>query len=139
MKEFLDTSVLVAAFLGDHEHHESSLELFAGLDAKRGACAGHSLLEVYATLTRLPGQQRVGGAEVMLFFDEVRRRLQVIVLDPEEYFDLVSHVASAGIAGGAIYDAQIGRCAVKARARTLYTWNLRDFSRLGLSMHVRTP
>ena len=29
MREFLDTSVLVAAFLGDHPHHDPSAKVFA--------------------------------------------------------------------------------------------------------------
>ena len=37
MKAFLDTSVLVAAFYGDHEHHEPSIELF--LRYEKPTCA----------------------------------------------------------------------------------------------------
>ena len=38
--------------------------------------------------------------------------------------------AEAGIAGGTIYDALLGHCALKASAETIYTWNARDFLRL---------
>ena len=38
--------------------------------------------------------------------------------------------AAANLAGGAIYDAIPGHCALKARAEVIYTWNIRDFLRL---------
>jgi predicted nucleic acid-binding protein len=34
LKAFLDTSVLIAAFYGAHEHDEPSCELFANQDVK---------------------------------------------------------------------------------------------------------
>ena len=38
MKAFLDTSILVSVFYGDHEHHEASLSLFIRF-AKPGCIA----------------------------------------------------------------------------------------------------
>ena len=46
--------------------------------------------------------------------------------------------AGLGIAGGAIYDAILGHCALKAKAQTLYTWNVKDFLRLGTAIADRT-
>lgn len=63
MKAFLDTSVLIATFYGDHEHHGSSLDLFLRFGKSDASCAVHSLAEVYATLTRMPGKHRVRGDE----------------------------------------------------------------------------
>src|SRR6185312_7371441 len=54
MKEFFDTSVLVAACLGDHPHHEASAKAFVKAAKKRSSCAAHSLAELYSTLTSLP-------------------------------------------------------------------------------------
>jgi predicted nucleic acid-binding protein len=51
----------------------------------------------------------------------------------------IEQAAQAGIAGGAVYDALIARCALKAKAQTLYTWNVRHFQRLGADLHVHTP
>ena len=58
MRAFLDTSVLVAAFYGDHEHHDSSIELFLRYRKHEACCAAHSLAEVYASLTGMPGKNR---------------------------------------------------------------------------------
>ena len=54
MKGFLDTSVLVPVFYGDHVHHEASLAIFLQFDKSSGCCGAHSLAEVYSTLTRMP-------------------------------------------------------------------------------------
>ena len=45
MKAFLDTSVLVPVFLGDHVHHEASMKLFVSLNKAKGCCGAHSLAE----------------------------------------------------------------------------------------------
>jgi predicted nucleic acid-binding protein len=39
MKAFLDTSVLVATFYADHEHHEPSFKLFVRQEKKSAAAA----------------------------------------------------------------------------------------------------
>jgi len=54
MKEFFDTSVLVAAFWGGHVHHVPSLKRFAAAEKRHSACGIHSLAEVYAVMTALP-------------------------------------------------------------------------------------
>ncbi|HVW10844.1 MAG TPA: PIN domain-containing protein, partial [Bryobacteraceae bacterium] len=63
MRAFLDTSVLVPVFYGEHIHHEASLALFADLDRNSGCCGAHSLAEVYSTMTRMPGQHRISGEQ----------------------------------------------------------------------------
>jgi len=141
MRQFLDTSVLVAAFLGDHENHDASLDVFLRLGRKEGFCAAHSIAEVYGTVTRLPGKHRVSGEHALLFLEDVRKRLSVVALDEAEYFDVAARAAATGLAGGAIYDALIGRCAVKARVATLFTWNVKHFTTLDLpvAIAVQTP
>jgi len=130
LKAFLDTSVLVATFYADHEHHTPSIDVFLRF-GKRGACCGaHSLAEVYAILTGMPSPRRVSGDEAMLFLVDIRERLTVVALSEQEYFEMVEASAAANLAGGAIYDAILGHCALKARAEVIYTWNTRDFLRL---------
>ena len=51
VKAFLDTSVLVATFYADHEHHRPSIDLFLRFRKEEACCAAHSLAEVYVTLT----------------------------------------------------------------------------------------
>ena len=140
MNAFLDTSVLIPVFYGDHTHHAASLEVFAQCD-KDGCCGAHSLAEVYAALTRMPGKHRISGEQTMLFIADIRERLSVIALDGDEYTDLLEKAAAAGIVGGAIYDAVLVACALKSGAESIYTWNVRHFVRFGpeVTRRVRTP
>jgi predicted nucleic acid-binding protein len=141
VKAFLDTSVLVPAFLGDHDHHERSLDLFLRFDRNQAACAAHSLAEFYATVTRMPGKHRVPGEQAMLFLQDIRLRLRVVSLDESESIAAIERASAHGITGGTVYDALIAACAVKAGASALYTWNVRHFQLLGpdLGGRVKTP
>ena len=141
MKFFFDTSVLVPVFVEEHPHHEASLAVFLRSDKKRGSCAAHSLAEVYATLTRLPGKHRASASEAMLFLENMEERLVLISLDAEEYWRAVMHSAESGIVGGMIYDALLAHCALKARAETIFTWNVEHFRRVGpeVAKRIRTP
>jgi predicted nucleic acid-binding protein len=64
MKGFFDTSVLVAVFYGDHVHHKSSLGRFVRFHKSTGCCGAHSLVEVYSTLTRMPGKHRIAASKL---------------------------------------------------------------------------
>jgi len=141
MKAFLDTSVLVAAFYGDHEHHDPSLDIFLRFGKKNTGCGAHSLAEVYATLTAMPGKRRVGGDAALLFLRDIRDNLTLISLDDRDYFETIEEAAAISLASGAIYDALLGHCALKAKAEFLYTWNTQDFLRLPrpIASRVRRP
>lgn len=133
--------MLVPVFLEDHEHHERSLQAFLGAERKRDCCAAHSLAEVYSTMTRLPGRHRLSGEQVLLFLENIRERLALISLTGEEYHATIKDAAGAGIVGGTIYDGLIARCALKAKADAIYTWNTRHFEQLGptVAKRLRTP
>ena len=141
MKAFLDTSVLVATFYAQHEHHTPSIDLFLRFDKHDACCAAHSLAEIYAVLTGRTGRDRVGGDEALLFLGNVRERLTTISLDRDEYFAAIETSAQHGIIGGGIYDALLGHCALMAEAESIYTWNLKDFQRLGpaIAERLKTP
>ncbi|HET7840653.1 MAG TPA: PIN domain-containing protein [Terriglobia bacterium] len=141
MKIFFDTSALIPVFLEDHEHHERSLEAFVAADKKHSCCAAHTLAEIYSTLTRLPGRHRLSGDQVMLFLGNIRERLTLVSFDAEEYWTAIARAAETGIVGGALYDALLASCALKARVETIYTWNVRHFQALGpeISRRARTP
>lgn len=141
MKAFLDTSVLVAAFYGDHEHHDPSFELFLRHHRRDACCAAHSLAEVYASLTGMPGKHRASADEAMLFLANIRERLTIVTLTDEEYFKAMEASASAGALGGSIYDALLAHCAMKSHAERIYTWNVKHFKRLGaeIAKRVATP
>lgn len=141
MKVFLDTSVLVATFYADHEHHRPSLDIFLRFERRSACCSAHSLAEVYATLTGMPAPRRVSGNEALLFLGNMRDRLTLVTLNELEYFQVAEAAADAGLAGGAIYDAILGRCALKAKAGVIFTWNVKDFLRLGpeIASRVKSP
>jgi predicted nucleic acid-binding protein len=137
VKWFFDTSVLIPVFMEDHEHHEASLAAFLAADKKRACCAAHSLAEVYSVLTRLPGN-RLSGEQVLLFLEDIEERLTAVALDSREYFSTIRESAAAGIVGGMLYDALLARCARKAGADVIYTWNVQHFRRLGPEVASRT-
>lgn len=141
MRVFFDTSVLVNVFVPGHEHHERSLHSFLAADLSSGYCGAHCLAEVYAALTRLPGKYRAAPEQAILCLEAVEERLNVVALETAEYISAIREAAGLGIVGGALYDALLGACAVKAKADVLYTWNTRDFQRLGsnISGRIRTP
>ncbi len=141
MRAFLDTSVLVATFYADHERHAASLDLFLRFGRGDACCGAHSLAEVYATLTSMPPPRRVSGEQALLFLGDIRNRLTLVALDEQEYSQMAEAAAAAGLAGGAIYDAILGHCALKAGAETIYTWNAKDFLRLppAIADRVKTP
>ncbi|MFN0103985.1 MAG: type II toxin-antitoxin system VapC family toxin [Bryobacteraceae bacterium] len=141
MKAFLDTSVLISIFYPDHEHHQRSMDVLLRHSKGEVCCAAHSLAEVYAGLTAMPGKKRVSGDEAVLFLQNIRERMTLISLIDTEYFYVAEAAALLGLTSGAIYDLILGQCAEKAGARTIYTWNLKHFLRLGpaIASRVKTP
>ena len=128
---FFDTSVLVAAVCVQHVHHEPGLAVYLSGNKNQAGCAADSLAEVYATLTRLPGKQRLSCEQSLPFLDEMRDRLKTIVLDAEEYSSTIADAAAEWPLGRMIYDALMARCAIKARVEAIFTWNIDYFRRVG--------
>ena len=141
MKAFFDTSVLVATFLGDHEHHEPSIGALLRHEKEEICCGIHSLAEVYATMTRLPGAHRVSPSDAMLFLETIRERMTVIALDESGYMDAIQAAAGSGATGGLVYDALLAQCAIKAKAESILSWNVRHFQRAasGHAEKIKTP
>jgi predicted nucleic acid-binding protein len=127
MKDFFDTSVLVAAFWRGHREHDASLKLVAAANKKKSSCALHTLAEVYATMTALPVKDVIPPDQAVLFVQEVRDRFTVVTLNEDEYNDTIQQAAERGFASGRIYDALILRCAAKIKAEVIYTWNVKHF------------
>lgn len=77
----------------------------------------------------------------MLLLESLQERLSIITLEASEYWSTIKSCSELGIVGGAVYDALIARCAIKARVEILYTWNVMDFRRFGteIANRVRTP
>jgi predicted nucleic acid-binding protein len=118
----------MAVFYADPSNHAPSAKAFLAAD---GFCALRTLGEVYGGLTRLPLRPRITGTNALAIVKQIRDRLSLIPLDEQEYISAIEFAASGGIIGAAFYDLLIARCAVKAKADILLTWNVRDFVRFG--------
>ncbi len=141
MTAFFDTNVLIAASQRQHLHHEASLLRLAPMDLGSGACAAHTLAEVYSTLTKCSGPYRLLPSHAGLFVDDVRVRLTLITLEPAEYVQAIEQATKDGISGGLIYDALLLACARKIEAEWIYTWNVRHFRAIApdLAERIVTP
>jgi predicted nucleic acid-binding protein len=141
VKAFFDTTVIVASFYEDHLHHQASFDLYSSQRKSTACTAAHCLAEFYSTTTGMPGKRQASPRDALQFLTDVRQRLTLITLDETEYLEVLDAAAESGTAGGAIYDALIARCAMKAKAQILYTWNTKHFMRLKpeLAARVREP
>lgn len=141
MNRFFDTSVLVATFWGDHPHHDVSLQAFASATKETGACAAHSLAEVYAVLTRLPVRPLVTPADAMIFIEEIQKHLRIVSLDERAYLQTLEDSVKIGLVGGQLYDALILKAAERVKAKSILTWNIGQFRRIAphLANRIRTP
>lgn len=123
--------MLVATFYGDHEHHEESAGLFRRQTRSASCTAAHCLVELYAVVTEMPGENRASPDEALLFLQGVHARMTIVALDGTEYVSLLNDAAEANVYGSTCYDALVAHCALKAKAETIYTWNAKHFRRLG--------
>lgn len=133
MKVLFDTSVLVAAIVEGHPHHERA---YRWLDRARGGgltylVAAHSVAELYAVLSSYPARPRLTpGLAARLVFDNVTSAARLVALSGQEYAAVVRGLAELSLTGGVVYDALIARAAWKAAAQRLLTLNPRDFLRV---------
>ena len=141
MRDLLDTSVLVAAHVGDHVNHDASLRALIRAAKATSCCAAHTLAEVYAVLTSLPLRPMIRPEQAMLFLANLRDRLTIVTLDESAYFETLEAAASLRVKGGQIYDALLLRCARQADAGTIITWNVKHFQRIApdIADRITTP
>ena len=141
MKEFFDTSVLVATFHRGHVHHEASISAVKSANSSTSACALHTLAEIYAVMTALPVKPPIQPEQALLFVEEIQKRLTPISLSLNDYKETIEAVAGRAYRSGRIYDALLLRCAMKWESGIIYTWNLKHFQGIfpELSSKIRTP
>jgi predicted nucleic acid-binding protein len=133
VKVFLDTNVLIAACVSDHEHHARALPLVQTVHEGKaeGFVSGHSLLETHAILTRLPRAPRISPAQAAtLIADNIVKHFSIVTLTGKEYGDLCQTLGQDGIFGGRSYDLLHLTCAEKIGADQIFTFNVQDFSQL---------
>jgi toxin FitB len=128
-----DTSVVVPALSGWHEHHEAAADALAGV----AALPAHVLTEAYAVLTRLPGGLAVPAeaAAAVLASRFGAEPLQLVVAKRRR---LLSTLAAAGVGGGASYDGLVALEAA-AHEQILLTRDARaqdTYRRLGVAFRA---
>ena len=141
MKVFLDTSVLIAAFVETDRRHAESRSLLLGLRPETSECGSHSLAEFYSVMTRLPIPLRLLPEQAWLLLEEVCERVATVGLTPQEHFEELRRMARRGIRGGQVYDALLLACARKAGSERIYTLDLSHFRTLApdLADRIVTP
>lgn len=99
--------------------------------------AGHALAELYAVLTMLPVSPRITPEQAQkLIRSTVTSRMEVVVLDADDYQAVIGRLTELGFIGGVVYDALHLRAAEKAGADKLATFNRRDFERLAVGTAI---
>ena len=138
---FLDTSIWVAAFWTGHPGHDASSRVVSSASPQDTTSALHTLAEVYATITALPGKNAIPPDQAMLFVDEITRRSRIVSLTAAEYTRTIQECSERRARSGQVYDALLLRCARKVNAESIYTWNVRHFRNVAgdWSDRVRTP
>lgn len=126
----LDTSCMIAAVCGWHEHNAAAVgEIERRLGrGERLAVSAPALMETYAVLTRLPAPYRLSAAEAWALVEAnfVEGRT-IFALDSAAYVAHLRQLAMQGVGGGRTYDAVIAACARQSKATTLLTFNRRHF------------
>ena len=127
MRDFFDSSSLLAAMVEDESGHETAL---AALSSTRdGYASTHSLAECFAILTGGRITSRLTPAIAAEMVDvNVAKRLTLVSLTPAEIAAALKTAASVGARGGAIYDVLLLATARKCGADRIYTLNYRHFA-----------
>ena len=127
MRVFCDTNVIVAAFLQAHPDHNKARPVLervkAGAD--EGCVAAHSIAEVYAVLTRLPGEYYVApGVAWQLLNENIVKNFSITPLSAKESADVIRSASENAVEGGKTYDLLLLAAAAKCGVDRIYTFNL---------------
>lgn len=134
---FFDSNVLVAASLPEHVHHPEASARMARLSKGGGACAAHTLAEVYITLTRRTYGYGVPTIDASIIVAHAARTYRLITLSGTETARTIEQAAQDGHEGPMIFDALLLACARKANAKFIYTSNVKHFRRIAPDLAAR--
>ena len=140
MKQFFDTSVLLAAFLEDEPRHEACASALAS--AANGCAYLHALAECFSILTGGRLSVRLSALDaVELIEANIVERLEVITLTPKETTTALRKCQSAGVRGGGIFDFLHLTAARKFAADEILTLNVRHFLAFAPDLlgQIKTP
>jgi predicted nucleic acid-binding protein len=106
----VDTSVAVALVVADHDHHQETIRALHG---RALGLSGHAAFETFSVLTRLPPPARRTPATVARLLANTFPESRFLGAGAAE--SLLNKLKTAGIAGGAVYDALVGAAANEHR------------------------
>jgi predicted nucleic acid-binding protein len=133
LKVYVDTNVLVAAFVEGHSHHESARDLLTRVwqDDLRATISTHGVAEFYSVLTRTPFSPRIHPIVAnRLLAESVYPYIETVAYSESDYRTVIASTANAGHAGGMIFDALHLWAAQKANCERIYTFNVKHFRML---------
>jgi predicted nucleic acid-binding protein len=109
-----DSSVVIAAFAGWHEHHDAAIEALKDTHD----LIAHAELESYSVLTRLPEPYRAQPALAASYLREAfpGKRMVLTGSVRRGFPDILAELS---IAGGAVYDALVASTAAHHGERLL--------------------
>ncbi|MFK7935757.1 MAG: type II toxin-antitoxin system VapC family toxin [Saprospiraceae bacterium] len=130
MKILLDTNVLVAANVKNHEHNAFAENWLFDTE-ENIAISAHSILETYSTLTRVPFIPKVTPEQAnYIILDVILPRVEILTLQDSDYAEVVQLMSKNKFIGGIIYDAAIVHCAVRNGVKKIVTGNVKHFQRV---------
>jgi predicted nucleic acid-binding protein len=107
LKVYLDSNILIAAFVQQHPHYEPAhflLEKVQGTGLKP-CISAHGLMEVCSVLSRTPFRPRIPLAVALDYIERsVLPWFELIVLETEDYQRALTAIRTLNITGGKIYD-----------------------------------
>lgn len=133
-----DSNVLVAALVEQHPHHDASAAVLLEADPAATLIAAHSLAEAWAVLTRRSLPFRFDGPPAWEQLNRVAERFAVVTLSSVQAVDAIRRFSALGT-GPRLYDYLIGVTGETYGARTIVTWNTRDFDGLFPALRIATP
>jgi len=90
-----------------------------------------ALVEAYSVLTRMPVPFRLSPADASRALQTSLQGVSRLAsLSDEASWPFLADLAQSRAIGRAVYDFQIIACAIKAGAKQIITFNVRDFERL---------
>ena len=135
-----DSSVLIAGLLSWHEFHQRAFNALEKAIARRRLLLPlPALVESYSVMTRLPSPHRLRPEIAYQLLRDSFGGARVVGLAPRKVWMFLGECATAGTAGGRVYDAVIASTAVAAHARELLTFNPRDFELFGDRIAIIVP
>ena len=130
MKIALDTSVLVAAVVGEHPMHSRAVWWLRGAADLSLTASLHAYAETWAVLTAHPKQPRVTGDVARAVMSRLAQRVKFAAARATTYQAAVARCAQRGLRSGAVYDALHLVTAEAQSADVLLTFNEADFVRI---------